>query len=47
MHQGCQMLYFQTKKASLGKFWRPLQWKMLIYFMVIRSMYITAIWNIL
>jgi hypothetical protein len=26
--QGCQMVYFQTKNPSLGKFWRVLQWKM-------------------
>jgi hypothetical protein len=37
--QGCQMVYFQTKNPTLGKFWRALDWKMLIYFMVI--------WNIL
>jgi hypothetical protein len=33
------MVYFQTKNPNLGKFWRDLDWKMLIYFM--------AIWNIL
>jgi hypothetical protein len=38
-HQGCQMVCFQTKNANLGKFWRALDWKMLIYFM--------PIWNIL
>jgi hypothetical protein len=37
--QCCQMVSFQTKKNNLGKFWRALDWKMLIYFM--------AIWNIL
>jgi hypothetical protein len=37
--QGCQMVSFQTKNPNLGKFWRALDWKMLIYF--------TAIWNIL
>jgi hypothetical protein len=37
--QGCQMVCFQTKNLNLGKFWRALDWKMLIYFM--------AIWNIL
>jgi hypothetical protein len=30
---------FQTKNPNLGKFWRALDWKMLIYFM--------PIWNIL
>jgi hypothetical protein len=30
---------FQTKNPNLGKFWRALDWKILIYFM--------AIWNIL
>jgi hypothetical protein len=33
------MVCFQTKNPNLGKFWRALDWKMLIYFM--------AIWNIL
>jgi hypothetical protein len=37
--QGCQMVYFQTKNPNLGKFWRSLEWKMLVYFKVI--------WNIL
>jgi hypothetical protein len=37
--QGCQMVCFQTKNPNLGKFWRALEWKMLVYFMVI--------WNIL
>jgi hypothetical protein len=31
--QGCQMVRFQTKQPNLGKFWRVLQWKMLVYFM--------------
>jgi hypothetical protein len=35
--QGCQMVYFQTKNPNLGKFWRALNWTMVIYFM--------AIWN--
>jgi hypothetical protein len=33
------MLYFQTKNIHLSKFWRALEWKMLVYFM--------AVWNIL
>jgi hypothetical protein len=33
LHQGCQMACFQTKNPNLGKFWRLLQWKMLVYFM--------------
>jgi hypothetical protein len=33
------MVCFQTKNPNLGKFWRALDWKLLIYFM--------AIWNIL
>jgi hypothetical protein len=37
--QGCQMVYFQTKNPNLGKFWRALEWKMIIYYMII--------WNIL
>jgi hypothetical protein len=28
--QGCRMAYFQTKITNLGKFWRVLQWKMLV-----------------
>jgi hypothetical protein len=32
-------VYFQTKKSKLGKFWRTLEWKMLVYLRVI--------WNIL
>jgi hypothetical protein len=35
--QGCQMVYFQTKSPNLGKFWRELQLKMLVYFMDIWS----------
>jgi hypothetical protein len=33
------MFYFQTKNPNLGKFWRALEWKMLVHFM--------TIWNIL
>jgi hypothetical protein len=33
--QGRQMVSFQTKNPNLGKFWRALDWKMLIYFMAI------------
>jgi hypothetical protein len=33
------MVYFQTKNPNSGKFWSPLDWKLLIYFV--------AIWNIL
>jgi hypothetical protein len=38
-YQGCQMAYFQTKNPNLGKFWRDMQWKMLVYF--------TSIWQFL
>jgi hypothetical protein len=34
---GCQIVCFQTKNPNFGKFWRTLDWKMLIYFMVIRD----------
>jgi hypothetical protein len=37
--QGCQMAFIQTKNKNLGKFWRDLQWKILVYF--------KAIWYIL
>jgi hypothetical protein len=42
--QGCQMVYFQTKNHNLGKFWRVLQWKMLVYFV---PFVFVAIWHIL
>jgi hypothetical protein len=29
------MVYFQTKKPNWGKFWRALEWQMLVYFIVI------------
>jgi hypothetical protein len=35
--RGCQMVCFPTKNPNLGKFWRALQLKMLVYFMDIRS----------
>jgi hypothetical protein len=31
------MAYFQTKNPNSGQFWKVLQWKMLVYFMAIRS----------
>jgi hypothetical protein len=31
-NQGCQIAYFQTKNPDFGKFWRVLQWKILVYF---------------
>jgi hypothetical protein len=37
--QGCQMVYFQAKNRDLGKFWRVSQWKMLVHFMVIWSIF--------
>jgi hypothetical protein len=37
--QGCQMVYFQTKKTNLGQYWRALEGTMLVYFM--------TSWNIL
>jgi hypothetical protein len=39
MWQGCQMVCFKTKNPNLGKFWKVLQWKILVYF--------TTIWSIL
>jgi hypothetical protein len=30
--QGSQKVYCQTKNPNLGKFWRVLHWKMLVYF---------------
>jgi hypothetical protein len=37
--QGCQMAYFQNKNPNLGRLWRVLEWKMLVYFI--------SIWSIL
>jgi hypothetical protein len=31
------MAHFKTKNPYLGKFWRDLQWNMLVYFMAILS----------
>jgi hypothetical protein len=36
-------IFFQTKNPNLGKFWRVLQWKMLVYFTVIWYIGIVAI----
>jgi hypothetical protein len=33
------MVYFKTKNSNLGKFWRAIEWKMLVY--------VTAIWHTL
>jgi hypothetical protein len=33
--QGCQMAHFQTENPVLGKFWRDLKWKILVYFTAI------------
>jgi hypothetical protein len=45
LKQGCQMVYFQTKNPSLGKFWSVLEWKMLI--LCCHLVDVTVIWNIL
>jgi hypothetical protein len=37
VNQGCQMVCFQTKNPKLGKFWRALEFKKLVYSMVIWS----------
>jgi hypothetical protein len=36
--------YFQTENPDLGKFWRVLQWRMLVYYMYCNYNYFTAIW---
>jgi hypothetical protein len=38
------MVYFQTKNPNLGKFWRALEWKMLVYVFYDHLEYFTAIW---
>jgi hypothetical protein len=45
--QCCQMVYFQTQNANLGKFWSALQWKMLVNYMASSSTCFTALWYIL
>jgi hypothetical protein len=35
--QYCQMVEFQTKNPNLGKFWKVLQWEMMVFFMAILS----------
>jgi hypothetical protein len=45
--QGYQMVYFQTKNPILSKFWRALEWKILVYYLAIWNMYFTSIWYIL
>jgi hypothetical protein len=56
--RGCQTANFQTKNPNLGKFWRVLQWRMLVYVMAIwsispqfgrscgHSIYFTVIWYV-
>jgi hypothetical protein len=41
------MVFFQTKNPHLGKFWRALEWKMLVYIIHAHLEYITAIWYML
>jgi hypothetical protein len=31
------MVHYQSKNVNLGKFWRTLEWEMLVYFMVISN----------
>jgi hypothetical protein len=31
--QGCQMAHYLTKNPNLGKFWRVLEWKIVVHFM--------------
>jgi hypothetical protein len=33
--QGCQMVDLKTQNPNMGKIWRALEWKMLLYFMTI------------
>jgi hypothetical protein len=45
------MVCFQTKNNNLGKFWRVLKWKILVYFITIWSIlllleYFVVIWYI-
>jgi hypothetical protein len=38
------MAYFHTKNPTLGRFWRVLQWKMLLRYIYGHLVYFTAIW---
>jgi hypothetical protein len=42
---GLPDVYFETKNTNLGKCWSALEWKMLIHFVAIWTMYCTDIWN--
>jgi hypothetical protein len=46
VNQGCQMVSFQTKYTNLGKFWRALGGKMLIYILGLLGIFMD-IWVIL
>jgi hypothetical protein len=48
-NQGCQMVYFQTKIKSLGKFFMVLKWNLSEYFMSSYGhlVYFIVIWYIL
>jgi hypothetical protein len=37
--EGCQMVHFQTQNPNVGKFWRALKWKMLVYFLAILNIF--------
>jgi hypothetical protein len=39
------MVCFQTKNPNLGKFWRVLQWKMLVYFMDPFTVFCYILWT--
>jgi hypothetical protein len=40
-------VYFQTQNRNLGKFWRVLEWNMLVYYMDIFGLHFCGIWYIL
>jgi hypothetical protein len=44
VHQGCQLVYFQTKFPYLEKFWRALECKTFVYIFYAHFEYIKAIW---
>jgi hypothetical protein len=51
-NQGYQMAYFQTKNPKLGKLWRVLQYKMLVYFIPFgllygHLVYFVAVWYVI
>jgi hypothetical protein len=46
-HRVCQMVYFRTENSVLGKFWRVLQWKLLVCVSYGNLVHFKAVWYII